>query len=162
MHVRCFLFFLSQSLKIHTKIQGKNWRIGWVVVGSKVAQPKKAFAAKPYNLCFIPRTYMAQRENNSESCPLTSLDATACVHAQVTQEDRVVNLSSWHQERIRPLPWQHQKLMVCQNGNRHRFGHLYCSFVFICLPWIHITSNKSTTFLNVLAKAFFSSQGQAW
>lgn len=43
-------------------------------MGVKVAQPKKAFAAKPTNLCFILKTYMAQRENNSESHPLTSLE----------------------------------------------------------------------------------------
>lgn len=43
-------------------------------MGGKFAQPKKAFAAKPTNLCFIPKTYMAQRENNSESRSLTSLE----------------------------------------------------------------------------------------
>lgn len=87
-----YFFFLKvwryiQRFRERVEELGEFW-------GVRLLSQKKAFAAKPYNLCFIPRTYMAQRENNSESCPLTSLDATACVHVQVTQEDRVVNLSS--------------------------------------------------------------------
>lgn len=74
MYIRHFFIFFSKCGDRYKDSGEELKNLGEWWWGGKVAQPKKAFAAKPTNLCFIPKTYMAQRENNSESCPLTPLE----------------------------------------------------------------------------------------
>lgn len=141
MYIRHFFIFFSKCGARYKDSGEELKNLGEWWWGVRLLSQKRHLQPNPPTCVPFQRPTWHKERTTLKVALWPPLNAAACVHAQATQQDRVVNISSWHQERIRPLPWQHQKLMVCQNGNKHRFGRFYCCFSFLKSVCLDSTSH---------------------